>query len=139
MIKQNLAVFGTAVLLTFVPVGPSFSGSTIGGNPTNGGGQTFSAPSPATTLEAVVGGQAVVDAIASGNPAQVETALLAAVTANFPGGVGSADLDPLPGQTGAQTVAILTNLIQKFAANVKLPLNSPAIQQLLQIAQTAIS
>jgi hypothetical protein len=129
-----LVVTSSAFVVGLPSVG--IAGSTLGGVPSNGGGITFGAP--ATTLTNVVGGQAVADAIASGSPAQVESALLAAIALNFPGGFGSANLDPLPGQTGAQTVAILTSLIRNFAAAVGLdPDSSPAIQQLLAIAATA--
>ena len=121
------------VLATGLAATPALAGSTIGGNPSNGGGQTFGADS----VTSVVGATEVAEAVATGDPAAVETALTNAIAANFPGGADSADLGPLPGLTGAQTVQVLVNLIQSFAAAVGLPLSSPAIQQLLQIAQTA--
>lgn len=106
------------------------AGSTIGGVPSNGGGVTFAIP----------GGGAVQDAIASGNPVQIEAALIAAIAANYPGGFESVDLDPLPNTSGLDSVAILTNLILEFARAIGLdPATSPAIQQMLAMAETAIT
>lgn len=131
------ALLVSSVFLSVATGSASFAGSTLGGVPNNGGGVTFGAP--ASALTNVIGGQALQDAIAAGNPTQIEAALQNAIVANFPGGTGSVDLDPLPGQTGEQTVALLVSLIQGFAAAVGLPLSSPAIQTLLAIAQTAIA
>jgi len=124
-------ILKAAVISAAVAAAPMavMAGSTIGGQPGNGGGTTFG-------ISEVLGGQAVADAIASGDPAAINTAILNSIALNFPSGV---DLAPFPNQTGAETVAILTSLIQNFAAAVGLPLNSPAIQALLQIAQTAIA
>ena len=147
MYKQRLVVLGSAVLMTVAMAGPGFSGSTIGGNPTNGGGQTFSAPSGGTTTVPPAAAGALATAVetvaevlgADATPAQVETAITTAIATSFPAGTGAVRLAPLPGQSPAQTVITLTNLIQTFAAQVGLPAGSPAIQQLLAIAQSADS
>lgn len=130
-------LLASAALLSVLSAPAAFAGTTLGGVPNNGGGVTFGAP--ATALTTILGGQALQDAIASGDPVQIESALQSAIRLNFPNGIGAVDLDPLPGQTGAQTVALLVSLIQAFAAAVGLPLTSPSIQALLQIAQTAIA
>ena len=135
MSKQLAIIFSIGVSLAFAPINTAIAGSTLGGVPNNGGGVTFG--SPATTLTNIVGGQGVADAVASGDPAQVEADLLTAIALNFPGGIGSTDLEPLPGMSGAQTVSLLVSLIENFAAAIGLPLSSPAIQALLRLARTA--
>ena len=131
----KIAAFSMAILTT-APIAAS-AGSTIGGQPGNGGGTTFGVP--CSSISCVLGGPALAQAIASGDPAAINMALLNAISLNFPGGIGDVDLDPLPGQSGAQTVAILRQLILDFARAVGLPEDAPSILALLQIAQTALA
>jgi hypothetical protein len=129
------ALLAAAFVVALPLAAPVFAGSTIGGQPGNGGGTTFG--TPAASLVNIFGGEELARAIASGDPVQINTALLNAINAAFPGGIGSIDLSPLPGMTGAETVSLLTALIRDYAAAVGLALNSPSIVALLQIAATA--
>lgn len=130
----KIVALSAAVLVT-TPMAAT-AGSTIGGQPANGGGITFGMP--CFSISCVLGGPGVAEAIASGDPAAIDAALLNAISLNFPRGIGDVDLDPLPGQSGAQTVALLVELILDFARTVGLSEDSASIQALLRIAQTAL-
>ena len=99
------------------------AGSTIGGNPANGGGTTFGAPSISDTLNNLLNG----DGIPVTNPITGETLLLTAST----------DLEPFPGLGGEASVARLRILVLELAAILGLSENDSAIQTLLRIAETA--
>lgn len=111
----------------------AYAGSTIGGNPSNGGGTTFGADA----ITGSVGGQEVAAALASGSPTAINNAIINAVNATGFNLAGGDNLAPLPGLTGAQTVTVLLGLIQNFAAATGLGPNDSAIILLTAIARTA--
>ena len=130
------------------------AGSTIGGNPANGGGTTFGAPltglaalNAALVITADDDG-AIERAVESGDAAAIGTALNNAlngtglVLTNTATGqsitlTAATDLEPFPGLTGAESVAILRGLIFQLAAVLGLPEDAEVIETLLAIAETA--
>lgn len=132
----------------------AFAGSTIGGNPSNGGGVMFGAPlTGAAALNAALiitadDDGALEAAVESGDSAAISQALNSAlngsglvltntVTGQSVTLTAATDLAPLPGLTGAESVAILRGLIFQLAAVLGLPEDAEVIETLLAIAETA--
>lgn len=119
------------------------AGSTIGGNPSNGGGVTFGVPIPQLLVD---DDRRLEEALATGDPALISAALLNAlaigITVTLPGGStfllsNATDLSPFPDQTGEATVQALTVLVLQLAVFLGLSPTDPAILRLLEIADTA--